>query len=138
MPTPNAIIFNALSDIGVIGVGQSAIAPEDVALGVSKLNRRISQWNTRRAFGSFEYTQVFTLPATPSDLPNGYTIGATADSPKLIVTAGRAPVRIDSAKRVVGTGSSAIETQIKVMDFDEWDRLTIPGLATDLTLAVYL
>lgn len=133
MPTPQDILFNALVDIEKIGAGQSAIAATDLPLCLSKFNRRVSAWNAKQQFGMFEYTQVFTLPTAA----NSYTMGATADSPALVVTAGRAPLVIDSAKRV-STATPPIEDPISVLTFDQWDRISVPGMTTSLTLAVYL
>lgn len=138
MSSVQTILVNALIDINVLSPDETAIPSDLTSLCLSKFNRRVSNWNARASMGSYEYTQVFTLPASPTISPNGYSIGATADSPKLIVTAGRAPTKIDSAKRLLGSGSNIYEVPIPVLAFEEWDRLSFPGLPTNLTLAVYL
>ncbi len=135
MPTAQQILYNAALDLRIVGVDHPSLPDEYTPPMLSKLNRLISNWNAMRVFGQYEYTQVFTLPASPTLSPNGYSIGATGDSPKLVVTAGRAPVLIDSAKRVDSTG---YETPIRVMSFQEWDSISTPGLTNELTLAVYL
>jgi hypothetical protein len=131
MSTPNEILFNALVDIDVIAAGQTAIEPEDVPICFQKFNRRVSSWNLKRTLGSYEYTQVFTTPTSA----NSYTIGATADAPALVVTSGRAPVEIASAKRVTSDG---YETPLAVLAFQEWDQLSKPDLGPSLPEAVYL
>ena len=127
------VIFNALSDIGVIGFGESETPAEAVSLCLSKANLLIGRWNLRRALGDYEYTQVFTLPSSA----NSYSLGAAADSPDIAVTGGRAPLKIDSAKRVT-SDSTPIETEIPVLPFEEWNRLAIPALSATLPQAVYL
>lgn len=134
MPTAREILTNALRDINKLGADQNTIEPDDVALCVSKFNRRSGQWNAQKAFGAFEYTQVFTLPTAA----NSYTIGAAADSPALVVTAGHVPVEIQSAKRLLTSGGVVSETEIPVLMFDQWNRISTPGISTSLTLAVYL
>lgn len=133
MPTPQEIIINALLDIQGIGIDETAIPGDITPVCLSKLNRRISQWNIRRQFGSYEYTQVFTLPSAA----NSYTIGESADSPALVLTSGKAPTKIDSAKRVT-SGSPPTETEIPVLEFQQWNQLSVPALTQSLTQAVYL
>lgn len=137
MASPESIIVDALREININEVSEESIPEDYAAICLSKFNRRIGQWNTRRPFGSYEYSQIFTLPASPTISPNGYSIGATADSPKLIVTGGRAPNQIDFAKRVTAD-STPQETPIPVLSFQQWNALRIPGLITSLTVAVYL
>ncbi len=137
MASPQLILIAALQEIGAIGIHETALPEDLTALCLSAFNRRVSQWNTRRVFGSYEYTYVFTLPASPQHSPNGYTMGASADGPNLAVDPSGVPYQIDSAKRVT-TDTTPIETPIPVLTFQQWDALRIPGLITNLTVAVYL
>lgn len=132
MPSPQDILINALREINIIGLDQTAIPSEAVALCLSKFNRRVGQWNARGSMGQFEYSQVFTLPSAV----NNFTMGTAADGAALVVTGGRAPVKIDSAKRLIS--GSTYEAEIPVLAFEEWNRFSKPDLATTLTLAVYL
>lgn len=131
MPSPNDVLVNALIEIGALSIGETSIPAEQTALCLSKFNRRTSAWNLKRTLGSYEYTQVFTTPTSA----NSYTIGASADAPALVVTSGRAPVEIASAKRV---DSNGYEMPLAVLAFQEWDMLSKPDLGPSLPEAVYL
>ncbi len=133
MASAQSIIIAAMQEIGAIALSETAVPDDLVAMGLLGFNRRISQWNTRRPFGSYEYTEVFTLPTSE----NSFNIGAAADFPDIVITGGIAPNQIDSAKRVT-SDVPPVETPIPVLTFQQWDALRIPGLITNLTVAVYL
>ncbi len=64
-------------------------------------------------------------------------MGAGTDGPNLTVDPGHVPHVIDSAK-LVSADTTPIEIPIPVLTFQQWNALTIPGLITSITSAVYL
>lgn len=128
MPTPLDIISGALRETGLQS-GFEAVANEDAAFGLEKLNRLWDRWAAKReliyAVNFAEYTLV------PNLAP--HTIGPTGT----FVVPVR-PVKLVSANFVLTDGSgSEIDYPLHIMNDQEWADVRIKGLATNISRAVY-
>ena len=91
VPSPTTSVLtmlaNALMEIGVLAQGETASA-NDAAFALSKCNRMLSSWNTRRLYCYYYSQAAYTLPVSSSS----YTIGRSgaqlvADRPVKILAA---------------------------------------------------
>lgn len=143
MATCQQILVDALQDIGALGLNESEAHGEDMAKALRLFNRRGSNWNTRKGFSKFERMQTF--PVTVSK--DHYTIGGPgrdpdgflnpALDPDFIVASGGAPLTIDHANWVQGTGPNRLSWNIEIIEVQEYSEAFMPGFVGVWPYAIY-
>lgn len=113
------IASDALTDIGMLGIGQAA-SPEQIAQAMRFANRMIAKWNTQRLMlywvGQFPYV----LTAFQQD----YTLGPTGG-----IAAPR-PVFVESAQ-IQGPGSKQ-SLPLSLLDKSKWGAIRDKGATCSL------
>lgn len=120
------LITNALIELGVIATGQT-LPSEHAAFCLNKLNRLFDNWN---ADGDYIYaTTLFRGTLTPNHNP--HTIGLSANTPDLTVTATR-PQKIDYANLILTDVTPNIHRKLTIVDDAWWMHNPIPDQATQI------
>lgn len=122
MTTAQQIIEDALTELQVIGAGQ-AVAPEDIDLGLRKLNQILQRWANLRLM-----LPVLAEVSVPMNGAASYTIGPTG-----AVVAAR-PVRVVSARAVDGAGT---EYPVDVLGQALWDSIAVKDVTGGPVSAVW-
>jgi len=117
------LITDALQDILAVGLA-GKVEGEDLAKALRVFNRRGSNWNATERFKRFERMQTFPVIASQQS----YTIGEAVNTPDFIVAAGKAPVKIDRANWLVGTGSSLLSYELEVIEVNAYAAFGMPSL----------
>ncbi len=137
--TVEQLVSNAFTELGVLSPGQTLRAPEG-AWGLSKLNRLLGQWNTKRLYVWVVNWQTFSMiaPLTSfaTGVPNYYNIGLTADSPDFVVTGNRPP-RIESANLILRSSTPYVNIPLPVINTDDYAALAVPTLTSTLPIKIY-
>lgn len=121
------IITDALTEIGVLAEGETPDASM-AALGLSKINRLLDNWNADR---DAVYTNVFTqYTLTPSLSP--HTIGPTGTC-----VVSKRPVTIDGAALVLTASTPDAQTPIRLRDAQWWQAQSIPALTSTIPTDLY-
>lgn len=121
-----AIINQALQEIGALGQGEVASASDSVtALGY--LQNQIDAWNAERLTIATQLRETFSLLANT----NTYTIGLTGQ-----IVAPR-PTWVNGINYVVPGTSPAVETPMGKMDQDAFMNLSIKSLPSSLPTQWY-
>jgi hypothetical protein len=121
------IITDAMQDIGALATGQT-LEPEDTALCLRRLNRRLGLWNASDGFKRFERMQTFAITTSAQS----YTIGAATDTPTptLIVATGRLPRKISKANWVLSAGSAPhLSYGIEIIEVERYGDLLLPDFS---------
>lgn len=126
------ICSNAFTELGVKPVDQDLSAQEG-AWGLSKLNRLVSRWNTRRLFVYVILQNIYTI-GTPlvTATPQYWSIGPTGAD----WTAAR-PVRIDSANLILTSATPYTYIPLPVVNTDEFAALRVPALTATIPTQLY-
>lgn len=133
MPTPTVIFTNALTDLGRIATGGSGTAA-DLELCRLHFNRMLGQWNTQRRFAYYIYNQAFTFSASQQS----YTLGTSANSANFVITAGtERPVKIERARLVTVASTPDSESEIPVLDYDQYANISSPAGSATVPSVVY-
>lgn len=122
------VVKEALAELNVIQPGASIPAPIST-LFLSKLNQIIDNWNAERAKVWAEVFPSFTL--TPSLSP--HTIGPSGAT----FTATIRPVTLDGCSLNLNTDTPNVFIPIDVIDWQVYQALSVPGIATSIPEAVY-
>jgi hypothetical protein len=128
MDTALDFIKLALSDIDVIGVGETPSA-EEAADGLVKLNLMLDSWELDRPW----IYQRVRFPHTLTANVASYTIGlgAAINTPRPSFPFERAGLILDT------TAATPIEVPITVMDDDDWARIGQKTLTSTYIRGVY-
>lgn len=128
MPTPLDLITLALSDLDVIGVGETPSA-EEAADGLAKANFMLDGWELDRPWIYTVSRVTKTLTANVAS----YTIGtgASIDTPRPSFPFERAGIILDIA------AATPVEQPISVLTDDDWARITQKTLTSTLPRGVY-
>lgn len=110
MTTALDLITDALQEIGIVGAGQ-AVAAEDAAHGLRKLNQLLQRWVNQRL--TFPTLTEISVPLTGAA---SYTIG-----PSGVVVASR-PVVVNSA---TATDSAGTEYAVNILPRELWDAIAV-------------
>lgn len=119
--TVQSIIEDALTEIGAIGVGNSASAA-DLALGLLRFQNQLDAWQADRLSLSLQAATSVTWPSSTSTATVGPT-GAIAIA---------RPTWINALNYVVPGSSPEVEVYMAPMDADQYAALTIKGLQSGL------
>lgn len=132
-PSPLSIIISALRKLGVMGAALSSPKAEDLELGLNEFNEIAEMRNLRERNCFFQRTQQFTITTARTS----YTIGATADSPNFVVTAGRRPVRLLFAALVMTGNTPNVNLDVYNMTPEQYHALSVPEVSSTLPTALY-
>ena len=124
--TVQTLVGNALTELGLLAAGET-LSANDGALGLSKLNRMLDSWNTRKL-----YVYVITKTSFAfGTSKQSYTIGPLGAD----FTAAR-PVRIDRAQLII-VGTTDVQLPLRLLDVDEYSNLAVPKLASTFPTQLY-
>lgn len=132
-PTTLSIITSALRKLGVMGAAQSTPKAEDLELALHEFNEVSELRNLRERNCFYQRTQQFTFTTSKQT----YSIGATADAPDFIVTAGRRPVTINYAQLILTGSSPNVNLQVSNLTDDQYQMLSLPDLSAEWPWALY-
>lgn len=119
--TVQAIIEDALTEIGAIGVGNSASA-SDLALGLLRFQNQLDAWQAERLALSLQALTSVTWPSGTSTR----TVGPSGN-----IAIAR-PTWINALNYVVPSSSPDVEVYMAPMSEDQYAALTIKGLQSGL------
>jgi len=121
MTTPNDIINLALKKIGVLGVGQTALA-EDINDGLTELNQMIAQWAQRRYM-----LYHLVTSSVACDGSTTYSIGPTGD-----INISERPTTIESAfaRQTTNASPNQVDYPLKpIPSRENYNQIAIKQLA---------
>lgn len=137
--TVQELINNAFTELGVKPLGQALRANESV-WGMTKLNRLLGQWNTRRLFVWVVAPSTFTMAAPVSAFalgePHYYTIGLVGAATDFAVTGNRPP-RIEDANLILRSSTPYVNIPLPVITTDDYAALSVPTLTSTLPIKLY-
>lgn len=133
VPTTQSILTNVLRKIGVLSVGETSPQAEDLDVALSEFNGIVGEWNTRKRFAFFQRAEAFTFTTSKQS----YSIGAAADTPDFVVSAGVRPARIEFAQLVLTAESPDAYIPIRVINVDQYQEISLPALSSDFPLTIY-
>lgn len=122
------VVSEAYQELNVFQPGAPIPAPMST-LALSKLNQIIDLWNAKRAMVWCEVFQSFTL--TPSLSP--HTIGPTGATFTVTIR----PVSIEGCFLDLQGSSPPNYTPIDIVDYQVYQAISTPGIATSVPTAVY-
>lgn len=120
--TVQAIITDALAEIGAIGVNETPTAA-DLAIGLTRFQNQVDAWQAERLTLSFQSETSISWPSSTST----QTIGPSGGN----ITAQR-PVWINQMNYVVPGTSPAVEVAMAPLTQDQYAAVTIKALASGL------
>jgi hypothetical protein len=122
------VVTAALIDIRVARAGD-VINPEDLAFGMSKLNRLLDRWNADpRARFNYGFA-AYAL--TPNHQP--HTIGPT--NADFTVTA--RPATIRAANLILTDVSPVVRRPIDLIDDEQWATIAVQGITSTIPTMLY-
>ena len=126
--TFQTIATDVLSELGAIQANETPTAADSVAV-LGKIRRLLNNWNAdRRAVYATAFPEYTLVPNL-----SPHTIGPTGAT----FTATERPVSLDGCNLIINTSPTAVNTPIKVRDFQWWLGQTIPGISTTYPTDVY-
>ena len=127
--TVQELIDQAFTELGVLPVDQT-LGSNESSWGLVKLNRLLSQWQTRRLYVAYMDQNSYTI-GTPA-VSGLWTIGPTGAD----FTATR-PTRIESANLVLTDTSPDTQTPLSVINTDDYGALGVQELTSDDPTRLY-
>jgi hypothetical protein len=125
------LITNALYEINAVPPGETA-SSDDAALGLSKLNRLLDNWNAESLFIYGTTLSDFTLTINH----NPHTIGVSGSGADFIVATARPP-KIEAAALILTDQTPNIYSPLEIVDGDWWINNPTPTLATQVPYYLY-
>ena len=122
MTTALQIITDALTEVGVVGAGDT-VSPEDTDLALRRLNQVLQRWANLRLL-----SPVLTEISVPMTGAASYTIG-----PSGVVVAAR-PIRVESARSVDSAGT---EYACNIYSAALWDEIPVKAVTGGPPSVVY-
>lgn len=124
MPSVRSICEDTLTELGVLGEGESMTATQG-ARALLRLQNQIDAWAANRLTLALQTRTVFTLTSGSSSVTLGPT-GATVTMPR--------PVWIDSAAYIIPASSPAVENPggLAILSRDEFAAISIKALSSAL------
>lgn len=131
--TPSDLFTATLQTLGIMGAAESAPNAEDTELCRVRFNMLIGQFNTRRRYAWYIREQNFAF--TTSQV--SYTIGAAANSPDFVVTAGGRPVKLESAQLVLTDVTPHVQINMAIINQDQYQLITMPEMSARFPIVLY-
>lgn len=134
MTAPLDMFTASLQMLNVVGVADTVPA-EILSVTLGTWNRMAGQWNTRQRYAYFIRQQSFAFVTSKEN----YSIGAATNSPvpDFIVAQGKRPNRIVAAQLVLTDISPNVQINMKVINFDQYQLITIPDLSSKFPNTLY-
>jgi hypothetical protein len=122
------LITNAMLEINASMPGE-ALQADDAALGLSKLNRLLDNWNAESLFIYGTTLSDFTLTINH----NPHTIGVSGSGADFIVATARPP-KIEAAALILTDQTPNIYSPLEIVDGDWWINNPTPTLSNSSSL----
>jgi hypothetical protein len=130
--TAQEIIDDALVELGILSAPGQAASPGNTAIGLSKLNQMIDQWNLRQArIWAVERRVYSFIPAQAT-----YTLGPTGDWIGTRPIGPRPGNGIYQASAIL-PGSPSVNIPITILDQEQWANLRLRNIGATIPLALY-
>lgn len=126
--TAGQIVTDALTEIGVLGAGQTPAAA-DMQLGIRKLNYRYDEWRSEDAYAYNVDFQLFTLPTNTQPV----TIGPDGADFDVDVR----PVKVEAATLVFGGTNPPVEIPLNMRNDQWWANQSVKTLTSSLSTDLY-
>src|ERR1017187_6821801 len=122
------LIYNALTEIGVIAQGET-LSAADANFALSKANDMFDEWSARKVYAySMDFTAYTLIPGL-----SPHTIGPSGATFTVPVR----PMRIESATIILNTSSPNVEIPIAIRDDQWWANERVKSLLSQIPTDLY-
>ena len=133
MAKPVDMFTDSLRILGILGSGEAEPVAEDTEVCRRTMNRMLGQWNTRKRYAYFIRQQSFAFVNSQES----YSIGTAANAANFVVSSGGRPNKIESAQIVFTNASPPLQMNMKIINFDQYQRIQIPALSSEFPNTLY-